>query len=294
MNLKIILLLGIVLMLSACTNTGVFVDDNNICDPVDSAECATVDKETLYVKDYLDSGSLGQIDGVNMFVLSSHNPDVDDSGSREDIWETGGLLVYLNTSETLNIVSDSAEDGINGTGMRNVLVSCLDGNLTLINQIITMNGTTNVTTPLGCLRPRLMLGLIAGDTQENQGTVTATSSVTGNIQMEMGPLEGTTKNSQITVPANTTAIIKKVIIGATKSGGQAPIVEVKGKIRFLNRNIWIQTFDFKLDTSVSDLFILDNPISNELPAGTDFRIEVTSSIDNTDVLARTFFIFEED
>ena len=106
--------------------------------------------------------------------------------------------------------------------------------------------------------------------------------------------EAISKNSQFTVPINHTMIIKKIQIGVTKGGGQAPIVQVKGKVRFLNSNIWIETFDFKLDTSVADILIIDNPISNMLVGGSDFRLEVTADKDNVDVTSRTWLIIRED
>lgn len=243
--------------------------------------------------DWTTECSLNRVSGTNCLVLSSHNPDVDNSGSREDIWEGDGRMTYLTTAQTLNITSTSSDDAIGGIGLTTLFVRCLDENFVTIEEIILMNGTNTVQTTMECFRPAFIAGVFGGSSEENLGDITATSSVTGDLQMQMDSLEGLSKNSQFTVPANQTATIKAVYFGATKVGGQAPIVEVKGKARFPGTSIWIQTFDFKIDTSVGYEFILIQPIGNELVEGTDYRLETTSTVDNTDVLARTYVVFQD-
>lgn len=279
--IKYIILILSLLLFSGCAGSSIAVVDIGN----DGQSVGAIDFETAC--------SLDLINGTDCLVLSSHNPDVDNSGGREDLWEAGGRMVYLNTSEFMNITSTSTDDDLGGTGLTTLFMRCLNENLTTTDEIIIMDGTNIVQSTTSCLRPVFIAGVAGGSTQENQGTITATSAETGHIQMQMNMNEGLSKNSQFTVPANHTAIIKQVIFGATKSGGQEPIVELKGKARFLGTSIWVQSFDFKLDTGVADLIVLDQPISNQLVAGTDYRLEVTSSLDNTDVLARTYVIFRE-
>lgn len=253
---------------------------------------AIVPDDTV-LKDFNLEMSFNRISGYNAVAFSSRNPDVDNTGSREDIWEGGGLMTYLVDPERYNITSTSPLDSSTGTGLRNLEVRCLNINGTIISQPIPMNGTGIVQTDLPCLRPISMVGTSGGNLQENQGTITATSAVTGNLQLQMNIFEGVSKNSHFTVPSNNTAIIKQIQFGATKGAGQSPIIEVRGKIRRPFEAIWRQTFDFKLDTSVSDIIVIAQPLSNEIPEGSDFRLEVNSDTDNVDVQARMWVVFSE-
>lgn len=274
MNKMIIIGIVCLLLLSGCKTTNI----------------AILDPEAL---DFTTSCSLNLMANTDCLALSSNNPDVDDSGSREDIWEGGGLLPYLTTAQTLDIVSTHANDTLGGSGLNTLFVSCINDTGFVATEILNMNGTTPVETSIECFRPRFMAGVFGGDSEENAGTITATSSSSADLQMQMNPRDGLSKNSHFTVPTGQIATIKAIYFGATKTGGQSPIVQVKGKARFFGTNIWVQTFDFKLDTSVSDVFTLIQPISNELVARTDYRLEVTSSTDNTDVLARTYVVFSD-
>ncbi len=273
---KILLIALTVLLISGCTNTNVAI------------------AEAPFITDYINDCSIDLIPGTDCLVLSGHNPDLDNSGNKEDIWEAGGLMVYQTVAQKYNITSTSSDDTLGGIGLQVLFVRGLDENFTTITEVVNMAGTGTVQTVNEYIRPVFIVGVLGGSAQQNVGILTATTAITGDIQIEMDEDEGISKNSQFTVPINHTMIIKKIQIGVTKSGGQAPIIQVKGRIRFLNSNIWIESFDFKVDTSVTDSLIIEQPISNMLAGGTDFRIEVTSDSDNVDVTSRTWLIIRED
>ena len=272
MKKNIIIIMFIAIFLAGCTNTNVGLIDQD--SPL-----------------FIDACSFDFIEGTDCLVLSSHNPDVDNSGSKEDLWEGGGLMTYLTVAQKYNISSTSIQDNSTGTGLRLLFVRGLDENYTVQTEIITMDGLTVVQTVNEYIRPMFIAGVSGGSEETNLGIITATSANTGDLQIQMDVDEAISKNSQFTVPDGEVMIIKKIMIGATKSGGQSPIVQVKGRVRFFGTNIWIETFDFKLDTSVNDILIIDQPISNMLVSRSDFRLEVTTSTDNVDVTARTWMIF---
>ena len=88
--------------------------------------------------------------------------------------------------------------------------------------------------------------------------------------------------------------MNKILLSATKTGGgQSPIVEFKGKVRLgsVENGSWIQTFEVKIDTAVNDQIIIDNFLQNDLTEMSDYRIEVTTTQDNTDVNARLWWYF---
>jgi len=237
--------------------------------------------------------SFNTIPGTDCLVLSANNPDVDNSGSKEDVWEGGGLMTYLTTAQTYIVVSTSTDDTVTGIGARTALVACLNEDFVQTLEVINLNGTTPVETTIECIRPIVLVILTGGSSEFNEGFITATSSVTGDLQIAMGVEESISKNSQFTVPANQTMIIKQITLGATKIGGQTPIVNIKGKRRVIGTSIWTETFNERIDTSVSDRITLMQPIGNEFNEKTDFRLEVTTTADNTDVTARIYMVFRD-
>lgn len=282
-----IVVLGIVtmLLLSGCFNQAPdsFIGSNEV-KIINNAE------EVVPTLDFETSCSFDLMDGVACLVFTGHNPDVDDSGSQEDVWEGGGLLVYQTVAEIQNITSTDTDDTDGGTGAQSLLFSCLNADYIVVTELITMNGTNTVQSVNECIRNRFVAVFSSGSSEFNEGIITVTSADSNLLQVQMDAEEAFDKNSQFTVQANHTAILKKVMFSTTKSGGQSPIVEFKGKLRFFGSNTWTETFDFKIDTSINDNLIMDNPISNQLSARSDIRLEVTSTTDNVDVNARIFII----
>jgi len=80
------------------------------------------------------------------------NPVIVDT--TEDIWNAGGVLSYLSSAETMEIASDdSADDGDPaGNGAQTVAIFGVDDNYKNISEIVTMNGTNDVTTTMSFLR----------------------------------------------------------------------------------------------------------------------------------------------
>jgi hypothetical protein len=280
---KIIMMLFVCLLVAGCSSdTNVFIADE-----------VTVTNNGSELMPFVGFGTLCSFDAVptaSCLVFTGHNPDVDDSGSREDVWEGGGLLVYQTVAEFQNIVSTDTDDSVGGTGARTLFIQGLDENYTLITELVSLNGTNVVQTVNKYIRNRFVAVFTSGSSEFNEGVITVTSADSGLLQVQMDETEAFDKNSQFTVAAGRTAIVQKIMFSSTKSSGQSPIVEFKGKIRFFGSNTWTETYDFRLDTSVNDLIIMDNPFSNTLSEKTDFRIEVTSSHDNVDVNTRIWII----
>lgn len=128
------------------------------------------------------------------------NPSV--GTSFEDVWNNGGTLSYLSSAETMNIVStDTNDDGDPaGTGARTLEIFGLDGNYDLINETVTLNGTTNVTTVNSYLRVHRMIVRTAGSGGGNAGVITATASSAGTVQANIDIGDNQTLKSQYTVP----------------------------------------------------------------------------------------------
>ena len=74
-----------------------------------------------------------------------YNPDVD-TGGVEDIWPNGGTRANILTTETLDLVSSSAEDAVGGSGLHRVAIHGLDADGKMQTEIVVLTGTTPVTT----------------------------------------------------------------------------------------------------------------------------------------------------
>lgn len=296
MSKKIFIILGFLsIILAGCSSTGVAIstDFNETVDIVDGNVPVTL-VSTVTPVDYQLLVSTDKATGVQAQVYSAHNPDVDNSGSKEDIWEGGDLLTYLDVAQEIEIVSTDADDTDGGTGAWGVFLICLDENWDFAQELIPLNGQTSVTSTIKCIRPRSINVIQAGSSGYNEGTITATSKDTGDLQDVINPEESTSKNVHISVPRGYTLVLNKLLLSTTRTGGgQSPIVEFKGKVKLGNilNASWIQTFDVKIDTELNDHIILDNFIQNELNEYSDYRIEVTTTADNTDVNARLWWYF---
>lgn len=115
------------------------------------------------------------------------NDDID-TAAAEDIWTAGGDCQWPTSAATTTVVSDSTDDAAAGTGCQTVEVQCLDDDLALVPQTVTMNGTTPVELSTDCRRATRAKCLTAGSGGVNAGTVDIKHGATilGQIAAEYG------------------------------------------------------------------------------------------------------------
>ena len=95
--------------------------------------------------DYETQAAMGRIEGVEVWNKIGYNLDVD-AASAEIIASWGGAFARMTSADTLSIVSDSAQDGVAGTGVTGVVIYGIDGNRDLATKVYSTNGTTPVVT----------------------------------------------------------------------------------------------------------------------------------------------------
>jgi len=241
----------------------------------------------------------GNIPGMSTVVIRGHNDDLD-SGTEEDVWETGGDLTYMTSAETMEIASSSTSDDGDpaGVGLQTVLISGVSSTGALQTETITMNGTTDVTTSSSYLRVNSMTGLTAGSTGWNVGTVTATATTAATVQCQMSATEGTTQNSHYTVPLNKTLHVVQIELNAAKITGATPLMEFKAYVRPGGAGAcWLQLFDKLLDTAVTDELDLVLPFpssSTQATSRTDLRMRALSDTNNAECRTRMYGILIDD
>ena len=149
--------------------------------------------------------------------------------SQEDIWNVGGVESYLSTAETINIASSSNNDDGDpaGTGAHTLIIYGLDNNWLEIQETITLNGMTNVTTTKSFLRVFRMIVTAAGATGSNVGTITATASSSSTVHAQINPTDNQTLKIQFSIPSGKYGLITHSEIGCAKNDD----CEVRFKVR---------------------------------------------------------------
>lgn len=140
----------------------------------------------------------------------------------------GGSAVLLVAAETLDIVSDDANDTILGTGAQKITIRGLDANYSDQEVEYDMDGTTPVTTAETWLRFFIakvtQVGSDASST--NIGEITITGTTTTTSTLVINAVEGRTQNAQYTIPATKTGYFEGVFfttISTTTMTGQLQV-----------------------------------------------------------------------
>jgi hypothetical protein len=92
----------------------------------------------------------GQVDGHSAVVVSGFNATV--GTTYETVWSESSVYAYPASAVAVKISSSDANDTAAGTGARTVTVSGLDGSYNQINETVSLNGQTAVTTTATFLR----------------------------------------------------------------------------------------------------------------------------------------------
>lgn len=273
----------------------------------DKTEILIPDLNTLFVQLFTNFFNLSSLGGdffadVSKGLISGHKAIVI-TGSilmpvkdvMNDVWGQGGTLEYLAVAETHNIKSTDLNDTLLGTGARTIGVTGLGAGNIELTEDIDMDGTNDVLTNNAYIYPPVLEVLTAGSVERvNIGDITATSSGTTKVQSKIEIGVSISKNSHYTVPSGKSLLIVKVVINAARTAaGMLPNITLKGLTRFAGQDpdaAWVSRTERQMDTAVLDQLIVDQPVNDLLPEGTELRATATSSQDNTRVRSKTYAI----
>lgn len=173
---------------------------------------------------YLDVAR-GLIPGISHINKFGRNTDVDTS--EEDIWDGGGTWAPPTTARTHQLVSTSTADASGGTGARTVEIFGLDAGFVLQNEIVTMNGTTNVATASAYTMIHRMIVRTAGSGEKNAGTITATADTDGTVTAQITIGFNQTLMAIFQIPANTTGYMRHLCWYLNKAGGAGVFADMR-------------------------------------------------------------------
>ena len=164
--------------------------------------------------------SRGHTLGYRTLYKFGYNPDV--NGDEETVWEQGGDYPWLDSAVTMFVSSTSVNDTSGGSGANTILIQGLDENYVEIEETITLNGQTQVTTQLSYLRVYRAFVTLAGSSGTSGGIIyIGSSGATGGVpngtvyaNLSIG---NQTQIAAYTVPAGHTLYLDEINITAALS-----------------------------------------------------------------------------
>lgn len=154
--------------------------------------------------------SQGKIPGNTGVRLIMRNPSL--GTAFEDVWGPGGTQVKPTATETLEAVSDSAEDDTGGSGAISISVISLNDEYQEQDALsVNLDGVTPVTLPGGHFRVLLTSVSSSGSTNSNVGTITVRVSGGGATRSQIQPTIGVSQDGQFTMPANRTGYLVQTV-----------------------------------------------------------------------------------
>jgi len=140
---------------------------------------------------------------------------LDVNGSFVDVWTVGGTLTYQTSVQTLTVVSASANDDIDSTGVKEVRVEYLDGNFETKFVDVEMDGLTSVTIAEDFLRLQNATALQVGSGGKAAGDITF--SANGSVQGRIESGTNSSRDTHFTIPTGYTGYIVGANVGTGKS-----------------------------------------------------------------------------
>lgn len=237
-------------------------------------------KQRVSAMPYLYDIAEGNVTGHTPFAKLGYNADV--GNTEEDIWTQGGTYPWIAAGGiALEVVSDSADDTLAGTGVQKVRVNYLDTDYSAQSQILNMAGATPVPlTDTTVLRVNAIRATQVGTGGVAAGNITC-RLVGGAATVYRSIVAGFTRGrgAVYTVPLGKTLYITSIAVssGYTTSGkivrwiGRAQVddTDPTTKISFFQPFFEIMTQD--------NNFHRDFEMPVKIPATADLRISAVSN-----------------
>lgn len=213
----------------------------------------------------------GNIENIKAFSKFGQNLTL--NTTPQVIASFGGTFEPMTSASTLDISSDDNNDGSGtNTGALTILITGIDGSRAEQTEVITLNGTTTVTTSLTWLGVNKVQVLTAGASQTNEGIITVqTSGGSPTIQAALPISASTTKQCLFHVPNGSTSKIYSYNFNSVRSTNGSTRVTVKGYQ--LKDNVKIEFFDGQVVTNANPVLSEKLDILVTIPGGSVWWFE---------------------
>ena len=185
----------------------------------------------------------GQIPGHSIIHVFGHNPDVDNN-VEATVWPIPGATLGHPASPTImKISSSSANDTAAGTGARTVYILGINGTGGYVEEVVSLNGQTEVSTVNTYDAIERMQVLTAGSGGANAGIIyagtgTVTSGVPAVPYSAMGVGDNTSLVGHWTCPKGYTGYL---VAGKLTTGTTTASQYVVGKLKLRDTNGMVYT-----------------------------------------------------
>lgn len=238
--------------------------------------------------DFWLATSGGLVEGITPGFVSGINRDVRSATDPEDVWNTGGVIEWLEAAAQFEIVSDNAADTALGTGARTVAISALDANWNEIDNlgiphaktyILNLNGTTPVPVPIRLCRVNDFRVIVTGSSRGNVGTVTLRrAAVTPVVHATIAPGESKAHRCMVSSPANYTIFLtdgslRMNVAGPGDFGEFGLWSQING--------VWTLQDEFTIYGRSPPIPISTRAIVGKLPPRCDIRVTVRNVMGTT-------------
>ena len=219
---------------------------------------ATLEKlDTIIVN---TGGASGGV--VNKFGT---NADIDIAGGNEVVAAFGGTLAIMTTADTLDIVSSSTADDVGGTGATLLLLQGIDASYLAVEEYITMDGVTPVTSVNSYLGINRAVVVASGTGDANAGIITIddTSNAVG-VQASIPVGASVTQQCIYHTPISKTLNLEFLMVSAIRlaGGGAQPEINVKGWSYSRVTDTVYAVIDLQMDLAIENNLVINytNPV----------------------------------
>ena len=224
--------------------------------------------------------SRGHSIGYRTLYKFGYNPDVDTV--EETVWGNAGNYIWLDSAVTMFVSSTSANDSGTGIGARTILIQGLDEDYNEIEETITLNGQTQVTTQLSYLRVYRAFVTLAGSNEGTSGVIYigssgATGGVPNSAVYASISIGNQTQIAAYTVPAGYTLYVDEINFTAAVSQAQK-LVHCKFNSRDYGSNVFRTRF---VQVIQSNQLIQSFKYPQGFAEKTDLECRVSTDTSNT-------------
>jgi hypothetical protein len=270
----------------------IYGDKADLNIPVDATMSQDYDAISVRPTDFTTEVALNRRQGVSTWNKFGYNEDIDTADGDAVIasWgpSTSGVFTFLTTGETIDIVSDNVADDDGSTGVNSIVVYGVDENWDEQTEVVTMDGTTTVTTSSQWIGINRIAIFLAGTGQTNAGTITISSTTSSAIMAEMPAGGGVTQQAIFYIPRNYQFLGTWLWFNALKSsGGGSPEVTFKGMVYSAVNNAIQEVYRDGTDTAVSEHLIVHPP--EPFPIGEKSILWFTADTSANDTSVRCRF-----
>lgn len=254
--------------------------------PIDATMSQDYDSISVRPTDFPSEVALGRRQGWSTWNKFGYNLDVD-TGGAEIVAAFGGTFSRMTTADTLNVVSSSANDDSGGTGVNSIVIYGIDENRDEQIEVVTMDGTTPVTTSNQWLGVNRLAVFLFGSSGTNAGTITVTATTAASTQATMPAGTGVSQQLIFHVPRAHTFLASYLRFNVNKiAGGGSPRVTIRGLVySAVNQGvqeIWQET----IDTAVDNFIDVAPPEPFPVTEQTILYFTATTDTNNTIVSGR--------